>query len=332
LAANSKIKEYLEDYALTEDEKISSLLFVINDEKNNPYNICKYTLSNDVQIYFARLLKEFLKDQEILSEETEFADYFGTSSGPTIKKYIDSNYVSNLSLILNQTKQEPSVPGCKDLSEIDDIRGYAIMMEKKEGSPRRIIIFKKKEETKILRKGSFFSIENGKLEGFAKDAISFDRNIDCILIQGLNMMAIFVPLKFEQLFNFEQFYIENSNKALKSLATIKYIAIDKEFIKSFTDDTEKNKRLRKNLSFLRRSEIFDELIRKIELDYFRLQKSVLGEEINYQINQDKLVINDNRSLDDFVNAALENYLTNLSKRYASDRPRYYKTEMKKKIK
>ena len=66
-----------------------------------------------------------------------------------------------------------------------------------ESSIASTFYFKKKKEMKVFKES--FSWTKGKLNKIEHNVVTFDGNIDCLFVQELNILLVFITSKFEKL-------------------------------------------------------------------------------------------------------------------------------------
>jgi len=276
-------------------------------------------IAGEVPDYFRGIIKNELErltnDDEI--KYREFFDINASSNEVRIMSINDD--VMGFNSILNDIEHFVDLPPFNGIDKIKDIWAYAIEIE---FNNDKLIYFRKYTASRIIsKKGMTTIFYKDKLNKVRGDILAFDDVIDCIYYQSLGSIMILDKEKFENIFNFNEFYRLRSVKTLKRLSNL--IDIDRKMIEDASLKTRTSRKITElSMSGRLESEYVRDLIKN---KFFEKHKTELPMIMTYGIINGKIKIDDIKSLDAFLDTCAENYLKGL----ASENK--YRTEHKERI-
>lgn len=317
-----EIEETLRNSIAELKKELSVNMYLIgktSTKGTDSYKTYTVDIGGEIPRYFRDIirnkLEELMKDNEL-----KYRKFFDRNSSGNEIRMISINDVSAFNSILKDIDEFADLPPFKGIDELD-IWAYAIEIN---FSGDKLIYFRKYSASRIMSKKRITTVfYRNKLDKVKGDVLTFDDFIDCVYYKRLVSILILDKEKFENIFNFNEFYRKESENALNSLSDI--IKMDPGIILGAS--MKRRLSLMKKITELSKSGMLDKetIGNLIKTKYFEKHKKELPEIMMYDIVNNKIKVNDIKSLDAFLDTCAENYLKGL----ASENK--YRTERKEKV-
>lgn len=295
---------------LKKNPNVKMYLVVGSKDSDEPYIFYKIDVEGNVPTYFLNTLQKklYYLNEEADTNNIKFKDFFAAHRNQGDILYVDAAEVPNFKWMIDKLAQKPtkttSFPSMKELA---DIWGFAVDVDTEHG---KTVYFRKFTESKIIgkenEKGKWTGkLYEGRLTDLQGDVLTFDEQIDCIYFASTDSIVITSVFgRFEKMFDFRDYYKNETKRALKALQG-KFLIIDNELIPKAAERIMTSQRITK----LSKSGIFKEIeSKKITTFFFEQTRKVVGEQITYDIYDGKVAVQDMKALDSFVDACLCRYL------------------------
>lgn len=289
----------------------------ISDKKKR--EILRVEVDNDVKNIFAYNLKE-LCTKIIGNDDIVFDNFFSnnhdTDSIFVIEKK-DMISIGTLFPIISKIKSEGAVDYVKefDAKTINKLQSYAICtthIDDETKYKNTCIYFRKYGRGYKISKSknySVFNFKNGKFDKLEGDIFKCDDFIDVIYYESIaegksesedadvkNVELLFVwrVPEFEDIFSFHELYRDEAKLIYDSLASREDIIIEEGLFEEVKDKIS----YIKTLSYLNRNNFAD----NFDFDMVKqvYEKTTQNYILNFEIKDDKLIIQDKQALKDFL--------------------------------
>lgn len=227
----NRIKETLRNFVSKLEQAPSVNMYLISKtttKSEDPlYNIYTVDIDGEIPRYFREIIGNKLEEL-INDSELKYRKFFDMNSSSNEIRMIPVNDVDAFNRISNDLQRFVDLPPFQGIGEIKDIWAYAIEIK---FSGDKLIYFRKYAASKIIsRKGITTLFVKNRLNKVEGDVLAFDDSIDCVYYKSLESIMVLDKEKFENIFNFNDFYRKRSEKVLKSLSLSNVIDIDSAVI------------------------------------------------------------------------------------------------------
>jgi len=289
----------------------------INDEKKR--KILRVEVDNDVKKLFAQNLKE-LCTKVIGDDDIVFYNFFSNNHDNDSISFIEKEdmiSIGTLSPIISKIKSEDAVDYVKefDAKTIDKLQSYAICITHIDDETKcknTCIYFRKYGRGYKISKSksySIFNFKDGKFDKLEGDIFKCDNFIDVIYYEsiaegqseieedgGNDLELLFVRrvAEFEDIFSFHELYRNEAKIIYDSLSSRDDIIIEDGLFEKIKDKIS----YIKTLSYLNRNNFADnfdfDMVKQI------YEKTTQNYVLNFEIKEDKLIIQNTQALKDFL--------------------------------
>jgi len=220
---------------------------------------------------------------------------------------VKAEIVKDFQTMIAILNQKPALPPPSNVRQLSKVWGWAVEFDI---TAARLIYFRKHWENKLVgkadKKGRWSGeLSEGKLTDLEGNILTFDDHVDGVYFQNLDSLLITPPhSRFEEMFEFRDFYRKEATKALKALQG-KFLIIEDELIPEAAESVRISQRITK----LSKSGVFNDIeSKKITTYFFEQTRKMIGEEITYDIFNGKVAVQDMKALQSFVDACMCRYL------------------------
>lgn len=304
--------------------------------KAEPYTLYNVDVQGTVPAHFRdtiiKRMESMISDFE--NKRLKYRGFFEVNRNIGDVLVIPDKEVPDLSLILEQARQHEELDECPDdLNTLRRVWGYAVALENKN---ERLIFFRKYTDSKVIGKerkgkGSLFKAEyhKGRLKDVSGEVLVFDEWVDAIYIQSAEKVLVLDWGKFETMFDFREYYKQESKKAIESLLANKVLVIsDMDVIEKAIEKP----RISTKVTRLYKEGVFARIESgDISMKYFSDYKTRLPGILKYDVNDGKVVVNDHESFQGFLDACEQRYLGALASFSTEDKPNIYRADFKEKV-
>lgn len=199
--------------------------------------------------------------------------------------------------ILNELpkENESSIVRTINKKTIPKLKGYAISFRNGDGD--KVIFYRThRPGEKINSKGLTLTLNSGKFNVVEGDLFKIDEHFDGIFckFKDKEIMYVINEGEFEKLFDFMDYYLLESKKAIDILKKSEHIQLSETIF----EEIKQSKRLTKDCTMLYNRKYFD----SINFELFNtISEKVVNtkQDMGYSVIDDKIIISDKNALDNF---------------------------------
>jgi len=254
------------------------------------FKLHRVDISPEIQELIFDLAKE--KIGYHVTKETPIEEYavIGDDPKTVLTYHAENNIKSFMDVINNQFGKE--LTAITDLSEItSDLWAYSIRIANEEFklltftkiAPTQVVVDEDDNKKGMLKKMmALFSTDSKKLEMFKGEAISIDKNIDCIFYT--DNFYIFSKNNFERIVNLEEEFKATAKEVVNTLKKQNFI----ENIEVFDELIEINPAIHRKLVRIAKHPAFTQITPEM-ID--KMKEYANKDKLDLNVNDNKFVIN-----------------------------------------
>lgn len=266
--------------------------------KDKLYKLYTVEITNKVATEFINIAKNQLltTKQSLENNECKIRNFFDLELDSQDISFIDVKQIETFESVINQIKQFTRLETIESFEKIKRIHAYAIEVKTLNKS---FLYFRKYQESKIITKKFItFLFYKGKFDEIKGDILIFDNLIDCFYLDETKKMYILNRVNFEQIFDFKEYYRKQTIDALKTLEESNSFEISQELANSIPTKYK----IARKITKLHKSGTL-----KISVEVLKKHKEKIPH-LRYTIEKEKIIINDEKALEDFLNVCYDNYV------------------------
>lgn len=260
-------------------------------------------VADDLREIFSKRMERLVKDLD--EGNLDFKDFLDENIKAKDLSEIDSKAMPPLKYI-RQSMKDDGLLRIYDLSKVKDFDAYAVEFHLPSGNAiyfRKIglaqLITKKFDLAYVLQQGKFNKIED--------DVVAFDKQVDAIFFDYSNSLLVLNRFNVEIIFNFKEFYQVHSQAVFLALSERNLIEITDEVLLEALGNYHVTRRvttLLKDGKFNREIQFFTD-----HRSYFDAnQQHINADEIQLEIQNDRVIINNAEKLETFLNICDDDYV------------------------
>jgi hypothetical protein len=299
----NELKKTLEELkTITEDGHLTMYL-IKRTSSSKPDKMRQIVLNVDlegeIEEYFRNTINSRI-ELDLANDEIKIRDLFSRDSMPDdIFHLKDPSIVPTLPHIIEMINQSGNLESVNKFDEETLDRLYAYAIEISKGTDRIIYFRKQNAAKRMSAKGGTFIFRRGTFDKFRGQLFNFDKIVDTIYYENKNKSGMFIinTHSFETVFFFRKVYQEESDRAEEILKKAENV----ELAEGLFDDIKDKIRYIKPIALLNRRDEFA----KLDFDRIRINKDK-ADGLRFQIEDDKIIINDKAALKDFLDVCERN--------------------------
>ncbi|KAF2956260.1 Kiwa anti-phage protein KwaB-like domain-containing protein [Marinitoga sp. 38H-ov] len=282
---------------------IKIYLFEKKETKKVPFVVYKLLFGTDIREKISKILMDEIDNyiNQIEELNNKIPDYNPDEEQPIFK--INTSEIKDFQEIYPYIteEKEPEIISKDTLNEINKIKAWIIKIEfESDKITKQFLFFQKFIKSQFMHtKKMFFILDNDEFKLVKDNILGMGNTFDIILMD--NFFISKNLSKFEYIFNFVEYYQNESKDFINSFEQITFLKIDNEAKNKILSKIETSKRFAHKLYTAQRNKYY----KKIDMEKLKILKKDIP--IGVEIKNNKIIIDKNTDLDDLVKVLNDDY-------------------------